>query len=269
MSPVKGYYSLVQYCPDRSRAESVNIGVLLFCPSERYLEAMLSSGNDRVRRLFSRGSFDPQRLNAVKKAIQFRLTLEKDSFREPNDLVRFIKTRSNEIVLTDSRPMKVLDPEEDLKNLFKELVGGRAKKQKKQPLFPEFDRELRSDRFRGRVRLDISIEVPVLGRLLEVPYAFQNGVMNLVRPQHFSKREANAMRSASQLALEGDLLHRHRSSNQEQRLIVIPKFHPELNGARRQIRKLFEEYKIRMVPFNSVKKFISEIEEQARPIGAP
>jgi len=32
MTAHKGYYSVVQYCRDRSRLEAANTGVLLFCP---------------------------------------------------------------------------------------------------------------------------------------------------------------------------------------------------------------------------------------------
>ena len=28
----KGYYSAIQYCPDRSRMEAANVGVMLLCP---------------------------------------------------------------------------------------------------------------------------------------------------------------------------------------------------------------------------------------------
>ena len=69
----KGYYSLIQYCPDRSRLEGANIGVVLFCPERRFLQARLSNGNDRLRRFFGAGSFDPSALAAAKRAIAARL----------------------------------------------------------------------------------------------------------------------------------------------------------------------------------------------------
>ena len=34
-----GYYSVIQYCPDRSRLEAANVGVLLFVPAGGYLRA--------------------------------------------------------------------------------------------------------------------------------------------------------------------------------------------------------------------------------------
>lgn len=73
-----GYYSLIQYCPDLSKAESVNVGVLLFCPDVKFIDARTSSGNDRVRRFFGGGSFDSARLQAAKKAIEVRLRICRD-----------------------------------------------------------------------------------------------------------------------------------------------------------------------------------------------
>ena len=38
MKPSKGYYSLIQYCPDLGRLEAANVGVLLFCPERGFLK---------------------------------------------------------------------------------------------------------------------------------------------------------------------------------------------------------------------------------------
>lgn len=46
----KGHYSLIQYCPDPARRESVNVGVLLFCPEAEFLSALVSSDKCRVAR---------------------------------------------------------------------------------------------------------------------------------------------------------------------------------------------------------------------------
>lgn len=37
---MKGYYSIIQYCPDLSRFEAANVGVLLFCPERAFLKAL-------------------------------------------------------------------------------------------------------------------------------------------------------------------------------------------------------------------------------------
>ena len=59
---IKGYYSIIQYCPDLSRLEAANIGVLLFCPEVRFIRAKTSAGNDRIRRFFGTDILDKERL---------------------------------------------------------------------------------------------------------------------------------------------------------------------------------------------------------------
>ena len=39
MTPLKGYYSIVQYCPDLNRGETANIGIVLMVPDRGYLRA--------------------------------------------------------------------------------------------------------------------------------------------------------------------------------------------------------------------------------------
>ena len=41
MNPVKGHYSIVQYCPDLARRETVNIGVVLLVPDREFLQTRM------------------------------------------------------------------------------------------------------------------------------------------------------------------------------------------------------------------------------------
>ncbi len=115
----KGYYSLIQYCPDRSRLESVNIGVLLFCPELLFLDTRISKDNDRVLRFF--GEQNLEYINLSKQSIYSRLKGE--GFKTKGDLDRFISTRANDIILSDLRSTKVVDPNSDLNHLYDELVA--------------------------------------------------------------------------------------------------------------------------------------------------
>lgn len=127
MTPQSGYYSLIQYCPDRGRAEVANIGVLLCCPSESFLEVKMSPDNSRAIRFFGAG-LDEERFNVVKSAFLSRFQREKGYLGGrglvdgPISINVFASTLANEIVMTDARPMKVLDPERDLSELFDHLV---------------------------------------------------------------------------------------------------------------------------------------------------
>ena len=124
MRAQKGYYSVVQYCPDSSRLEVANLGVLLFVPEKRFVQARFSGGNDRVRRFF--GKRDLDFINHQKHALETRLTKDSDRFKTLSDLENFIAKRANEVVLTPPRSVKVTVAEEELKSLCERLVGGIA-----------------------------------------------------------------------------------------------------------------------------------------------
>ena len=225
MKPKRGYYSLIQFCPDASRLEAVNVGVVLLCPDAGFLAARTAAGNRRAEKLVERGEFDRAALNSAKRAIEHRLEVDRDSLLSLEDLQRFVATRGNSLKLTDPRPVKVFNPQRDLDSLFAQLVGGRARTQRPQPVTPELDGVFHRLNEEGRARLDWQVNVPVLGRTLRVPYAYRNGEWNLVKPQRFSGSEASAIGTAMRLAVEGDLLQRHVSDDEgAKRLIVVTLF---------------------------------------------
>jgi hypothetical protein len=109
MSAATGYYSLIQYCPDPSRLEAANVGVVLFCPAKNFLEVRTAHRNDRIRRLFGRDK-DWKQINAIKLSVERRLKTDRDQFQEAADLERFATTRANAMRLTPPRAVLVEDP---------------------------------------------------------------------------------------------------------------------------------------------------------------
>ncbi len=266
MNASKGYYCVIQFCPDPSRAEAANIGVLLFCPERRFISARTAGRNTRVRQFFGPDSFDRQQLDAAKRAIEERLQVERDQFRSLDDLERFIDTRANEIIITPPRLIRVVDPERELADLFDELVGGPARREPRQPEIPELDQALRAPRLRARILFDQRVEVPVLGRAINVPYAYRNGRLNLVKPQNFSAEERPATLAAIRLAVEGDLLQRYpEPSGTERRLIVVSAFagNGDMTPLRNRVAAILGEYSVRTVPCDAVRAFVDEVEQQA------
>src|SRR5208337_3569030 len=111
MNPAKGYYSLIQYCPDLSRLEAANIGVVLFCPERWFLRALTSGDNRRIIHFFGKEGHDWVRINSFKLALEERLQVEDGKIRSVEDLEKFIALRANRILMTPPRPMQVGDPE--------------------------------------------------------------------------------------------------------------------------------------------------------------
>jgi hypothetical protein len=130
MKPAKGYYSLIQYCPDLSRLEAANIGVLLFCPERAFLQARTVRGNQCIMRFFGRKGRDWDRIDSFKLGSKERLATESRNLNTLEDLQRFIALRANELQISAPRPMRVEDPERDLDTLFWQLVGGQHRKQR-------------------------------------------------------------------------------------------------------------------------------------------
>ena len=114
----KGYYSLIQYCPDPSRLEAANVGVLLLCPALRFVKARLSRDNHRIDKFF--GSQDWDLVRAQKQAVVERLTADAAHFLTLQDLQDYAGRRANEIQLSPARPLKLRDAEEELERAIRE-----------------------------------------------------------------------------------------------------------------------------------------------------
>ncbi len=259
MRAMRGYYSVVQYCPDASRAEAASIGVALFCPEARFADAKLETSNARVKKFFGKDAFDSFALDAMKESLRERLLRERQNFKSSEDFTHFVETRANELRLTAPRPMKVDDPDRELEALYIELIGASRKPYlPRPPLVPQLDEFFRTPRLSGRVQLNLKRRVPVADVDLEVPYAYQNGALNLVKPERFV-----SVGPALKLACEGDMLRRHSAD----RLIVVPVI---VNAAkeselRAHVGRVFEEYKIRVIHPDGLSNFMAEVEREAHP----
>lgn len=267
MSALKGYYSVIQYCPDRSRMEVANIGVLLLCPETRFVKVRMDTGNDRVAKFFGRKSFDKARLNAAKQSIEHRVEMDPASFSTPEDLVRFMDSRGNDLLLTTPRSTTVQDPEAELGWLFQELVGGRERRATEPVGIPSLDEVFQRSTLQGRVILNPTVIVPIVGRSLTVPYAYQNGVLNLVKPQQFSANERTASETAERLAIEGDLLYRYPDGEQSRKLIVVTVYQSSegVTDLRERVDAILGEYPVRVVHEDQIEAFADEVERTAHP----
>jgi hypothetical protein len=270
MTAKRGYYSLVQFCPDPSRAEAVNVGVLLFCPEEQFIGVRTAAGNRRAARLVGQTGIDSASLNAAKTAIERRLEVDREGFQTLEDLQRFVDTRANVLKLTDPRPVKVFAPDEDLRKLFEQLVGGSARRKQAMAFPPpELQHVFQELEKQGRARLNWNVEIPVVRRGLRIPYAYRNGVWNLVRPRVFSNDEGPAIGQAQQLAVDGDLLRRHGADKEgEKRLVVLTAFETGENvvDLENRLVDLFREYEVTTVRQHDVPEFLTQVKQQAHPV---
>ena len=123
MIPIRGYFSIVQFCPDLSRLESANIGVLLSCPETKMIDVRMSADNDRIRRFFNYSDNELEYVDRAKLALRNRIRTNAHCITTIEDLMAFINTRANNVILSKPRPIKVGDFEKDIEMLFDHLVG--------------------------------------------------------------------------------------------------------------------------------------------------
>ena len=273
MKQVKGYYCIVQYCPDLSKLEAANVGVILFCPEPHFIRATVGRSNDRIRRFFGSEDRNWEQINAVKAAIEERLEVEGERFRTLDDLNRFISTRANEIQITPPRPVKVGSPEQELELLYRQLVGSRRRRtaapredpvaHMKNVLEETFRRE-RVERF---VKRDVTVTLPTFHTSLTVPYAYQNGRFNLVQPASFDDTSLEkGITRACRYAVEGHSLFQRPDPNLgELQLVLIGEFDALELELKAVVHDILKENKVRLFSLEN----LSDLIEDIRPTGEP
>ncbi len=259
----KGHYSLIQYCPDPARRESVNVGVLLFCPAAGFLSALVSSDNRRVKQFFGRGEHDFKQLNLFKRGIKERISREAKQILSVEDLQKFIDQRANLIRITDPIALRVSDPQADLAKLFDSLVGGEMEgKRTPQKQF----RTVVAERLRGaqlgeKLCEAVPVDVPYLKKPVEFPFGFQNGRFNLIQPVSFIAEDPDdAVQKAFSIAAKGEALYDHpHALLGELKLIVVGEFRSKNDEARDPVNRLLERSNVRLIPEESLDGLVQEI----------
>jgi hypothetical protein len=274
MNATKGYYCLVQYCPDIARLEAANVGVMLFSPEHKFIRARMAKSIQRIRRFFGEDVDGYLHLNAMKDALVKRLEVERSDFSTVEDLRQFVGTRANKIILTEPKPVKVFDPEQDLEALFKELVLEPAKPltlQTKIPLRERLDNVLMEQSVKRFIRTKLEIDVPNLNEVRKFPYGFQNGRMNLIRAVDFNQQVNTSVRTAAcRYGIEGLSLFNHRHPNLgELQMIAVADFTNALPETRDIVKNVFIESKVRLITPDQLDDLKQEIILHAKPITDP
>lgn len=114
-------FFLVRYVPDLVRDESLNIGVFLHSPDERYLGCLFTDDFRRVKR------FHPHADLEMLRELQQHFDQEIDE--QENDLEGYVRrmqdSYSNMIRVSLPSPCLLHDPQSEIKDLFARYVGAR------------------------------------------------------------------------------------------------------------------------------------------------
>jgi hypothetical protein len=271
MNASKGYYSLIQYCPDLGRLEAANVGVLLFCPERFFLKALTSGSNARIRRFFRSEGHDWAQIDAIKKGLEDRLQVEHTDIQTLDDLENFIALRANLLQITPPRPMKVVDPEKDLQKLFEELVGGLPRAAPRKHLRTYLAEKFTKAGLNEKIRRDIRVKVPVLEKEMEIPFGYQNGRFNLITPVRFeAANPESTVATACKYAIEGHELYEHPHPDLgDLQLVVFGKFRAADSESRQRVRRVFDEYAVKLFRTEELPQLIDEIRRTGKVLAPP
>lgn len=265
----KGFYSVVQYCPNRFRAEAVNIGLVLLCVEPHAVRVRMTEKFDRVRKLFAIEKSELKNLKLSTDSLLCRIESSVDQLLTAEDLSSFAASRANDIRLTEPRLSKLIDVDQDFERLYAELVdaeklSGKLPNEPPTLLPPELHDVFYRLQQEKKIWDPKPIMVPILRRKLDVPYAFRNGVVNLIKPQVFSGNK-RAETTAATLAVNGNFIQKQSIDGENYKLIVVS----TLEDAQQQreidqhVEPVFKELGVRLVRPQNAGEFAMEVERTA------
>jgi hypothetical protein len=263
----RGYYSLVQYCPDPSRLEAVNLGVALLCPEQNFLRAKFSRRKTKLSQFF--GVQDWEYLDLQMRGLSSRLEKELESIRKVEDFANFAARRADAIRLTPPRPMQVEDRAElVLDTLVQRLVASKAaqrSKAKVKAFRQELGREFENAGLANLVQRDVEVSAPLLPAKFEAPFAFQNGKLNLIAPRDFTgSSEKKIFDQVSVLAVQGGVLaDYHDPKLGDLGLIVVGRFDESHKEDESRAHQVLQRQNVRLVTEATIPNLIEEIRAQA------
>lgn len=267
MTPQKGYYSVIQYCPDLGRFEAANIGVLLFCPETGYLKGITTRTNQRVARFFGH-DHDTKKLNSLKRGIVQRLSHEEGRVKTIEDLQRFIALRANQVQITDPLPTRVEDPDNDLRQLFEEIIGEPPKSGDRKSFGKVLGERLLQPDLLDRIATNVDVTVPIFQKPVEFPYGYQNGRFNLIKPVAFkSNDDDQCMRTASNYAVEGRSLYEADPTGLGLlQLVVVGQFRQSEGNARESVRRVLQAHHVELYSDDEIPDLVADIRRKGKPI---
>jgi len=265
----KGFYSVIQYCPDRFRAEAVNVGLVLLCVDPHKVRVKMTGNFERVKKLFGTSKTDLKTLKVAIEGMKCRIESVASELKTSDDLSSFAASRANDLRLTEPRLAKLDEIDEDLNRLFLGLVEVRstaalASESPAEVLPPRLGEVFFRLQQQHKIWKPGTITVPVYKRKLEIPYAYKNGVVNLIKPHVFpSSRRAETQ--AAEFAINGDLIQKHPIDGERQKLIIVSTQETVEQAAEidEHVEPLFKEYGVRLIRPQDADAFASEVEQSA------
>lgn len=263
-----GYCSIIQYCPDSARLEVANVGVVLFCPDLKFLKALTSKGNQRIRKFFGVSSPDKEQINWMKQSLERRLCANADQFVKLDEFEQFVQTRANLLRLSSPRVVRFDDPESELQRLYHKLVSSKKateRRQMEQSLRDAFTSEDVAPLVSTK---KISVPLNKLNQKISFPFSFQNGRRNLIRSSRFTDQH-QLRQQIGQLSFEGRLLYEQPATELgELQVVVVGELEPAVSEQSETIHEILCESHVDFYPLQKLDNLVEHIRKTAKPLSA-
>lgn len=260
---------MVQYCPDAFRAEAVNVGLVLLRIEPHTLRVRFTNDYHRVKKLFGISRGDVKDLKLSVHGLGSRLEKSVEELKTEEDLAVFAAARGNALRLTAPRLAKLDDFESDFERLFAQLVEQNttehlAEASPAEVLPPQLSVVFYRLQQAKKIWQPGTITVPVYNRKLDIPYAYKNGVVNLVKPHVFAA-DRRAETQAAKLAVNGQLIERHPIDGERHKLIVVStqETAEQAKEITDHVEPMFKELGVRLIRPDDADAFAAEVEQTA------
>lgn len=265
----RGYYSIVQFCPNPARAEAANVGVVLVDAKTGAVHSLLSPTNEHAKRVFGKGHQALATLDMGKRMLVERLRTTVPPDVTHSLLRELVAREGNALALTAPRPLVFDDAEVQTRALFDELVGDlsetghpleqRAGRSRVIPEVRKLGKTLEKDNV--PVRVKPHLHIPNLDRELSGDFMYRNGAMNVVRGQVFWSHHFE--KTCEDLVTKGLLLFNTPIDGRAHRLILVCDFEEPALAARAD--GIFGPAQVELIAKSDLAAFEQKVRAEAKP----
>lgn len=258
----QGFYSLVQYCPDASRAEAANVGLMIFqtAPAATAVRVV-----DDVRSVLKRLGQKEEAATLLSIVQSMRNRIEREQFSSIEQVEHFVRTRGNQIQLTMPRPMRIGVIDRELDEMFDELVETRslavAAAGRQVPFLQRTFMDLER-RLPARVSIRPEFHVPRLGISFQADYSYTNGQLHVVQEMP-RLSESDVAKNVFAFSKESELVHKLDGGGQLVVVSTMASRHRKLVEREREFGAMLGKLSdAEFVPSAKVEQFAKKVERE-------
>jgi hypothetical protein len=138
--------------------------------------------------------------------------------------------------------------------------------QKKNPLLSKIDQLFSRPSLKERIETRKKISLPFIEKTIEFPYAYRNGMLNLIQHPLFSLGNDLWYKKAFELAGEGYSIQKQvGSDNLARKVIIIPLIEnaSTIQKAENTIHDIFMDHNITVIEPSKVETYVDQVEMEA------